>query len=389
MKIINSNYILEYHSEQLNHCKEELCGDVIGIQETRDFTVLVLADGLGSGIRANILANLTVEIALRLTVGGLTIQQVVETIIETLPVCPIREIAYSTFTIIQLFDSGYVRLYEFDNPQFMLYSNRKLIEPKTQEIKLGKFLIHYSEFRLKVNDFLMAFSDGVTHCGMGKTLAFGWERKHIAEFMEKELKTVSFPAKASDISKKIINSCLTYDLGEPGDDTSVLSVLIRNANKVTMFTGPPKDKADDAKAYNEFIESAGTKVVCGGTTSQIVSAMSKKPIKVLLDSYEKDIPAMAQIQGTDLVTEGVITISKVCEMLEGRVFDYRKSNGAIQLFQILRNADYIKFIAGMAINAAYQNPELPQILSLRKNLIDKLVQILRERYNKQVDISYY
>jgi len=390
MRILNQRFLVDYNYRQLNHYGEELCGDVIGVREGENFMVFVLADGLGSGIRANILANLMVEISERLTTGGLTIQEVVETVMETLPVCPIRNIAYATFTIIQLFNSGFARIYEFDNPEYLLFRNGTIQEVSKKELVIGNYRILYSEQRLNVHDSLFVFSDGITHAGMGKTLPFGLQREEVMKFLGKQFNRKTHEKyKAGQLTDKLIQHCLNLDLGEPGDDTSVLGIMVRETHKAVIFTGPPKDKALDKKAFDLFWNQPGEKIVCGGTTSLIVSRMLKKSVKVQLDSFEKDIPAMASIPGIDLATEGVITMSRVCEMLEGKPVQYEKANGAVKLYQHLVKADEVNIIAGTAINEAYQNPELPQMLSLRKNLVDKLVDILQHRWNKTVHLTYF
>lgn len=389
MRILNQRFLVDYNYKQLNHYREELCGDVIGVREGENFMVFVLADGLGSGIRANILANLMVEIAERLTTGGLTIQQVVETVMETLPVCPIRNIAYATFTIVQLFNSGLARIYEFDNPEYLLFRKGELHEVPKKELMIGNYRILYSEQRLSVNDQLFVFSDGVTHAGMGRTLPFGLQREETAKFLEKQFKDTDIKYKAKHLTDKLIQHCLNLDLGESGDDTSVLGIMVRETHKAVIFTGPPRDKSLDKQAFDLFWNQPGEKIICGGTTSLIASRLLKKNIKVQLDSFEKDIPAMASIPGIDLATEGVITMSRVCEMLEGKPVQYTKANGAVKLYQHLVKADEVSIIAGTAINEAYQNPELPQMLSLRKNLVDKLVDVLQNKWNKTVHLTYF
>ncbi len=221
---------------------------------------------------------------------------------------------------------------------------------------------------------------------MGKTLPFGWERKYLLDFLNKKLPDIQSP---KQICAEIKNMCLEYDLGEPEDDVSIGAIYLRLLRKVVIFTGPPQNPQDDQKVCKEFFAREGKKIICGGTTSQIVSRYLGKPVKVLLDSYEKDVPAMAKMEGVDLVTEGIITISKVCEMIQGKHFDYQKLNGVIRLYQELKWADEVEIFLGLAINEAYQNPEIPQILSLRKNVVEKLAELLVKYWNKKVKIEYF
>ncbi len=100
-----------------NICKhgEILCGDSLSVAPITGGKIMVLSDGLGSGVKANILATLTTKIATRLMERGLPLEEVVETLTDTLPECKVRKIAYSTFTLIKVLEDGSVYLAEFDN----------------------------------------------------------------------------------------------------------------------------------------------------------------------------------------------------------------------------------------------------------------------------------
>ncbi|MEL7657505.1 MAG: SpoIIE family protein phosphatase, partial [Bacillota bacterium] len=161
--------------ESLNKHNEELCGDKIEVIRTEDSVVVVLADGLGNGVKANILASMTTKIIGTFMVNGLNIDEAVETIASTLPVCRDRGIAYSTFSILQIFNSGEGYLVEYDNPSVFLLKKGKLAEIKYVERVISGKVIKESRFFVGSNDLFIMVSDGVVHAGIGQTLNLGWQ----------------------------------------------------------------------------------------------------------------------------------------------------------------------------------------------------------------------
>ena len=169
----------------LNKHGEELCGDNVVIARRPDSVIMVLSDGLGSGVKANILATLTTKIAATMLEMGASLEEVVETVGHSLPVCQVRDLAYSTFTILQIFSDGRVYLAEFDNPAVFYLHRGELTEiPKTERY-IGDKKVKEARFQAEIGDFLVAISDGVVHAGIGGVLNLGWQWSNVARFLEK------------------------------------------------------------------------------------------------------------------------------------------------------------------------------------------------------------
>lgn len=373
---------------------EQLCGDHIDIiNMSEDSSVIVLADGLGSGVKASILSTLTSKIIATMTSEGISIEECVKTIAATLPICKVRNVAYSTFTIIHLIHNEEAEIICYDNPAVIMYRNGKYMDIPISEMNVDGKIINRARIKLQENDIFIAMSDGCIHAGVGMSLNFGWERKDIAEFME-TLTDVGFTAKT--LSTVLTEQCLKLYGGKPGDDTTACTVRIRRRQPMNLMIGPPSDRNDCDKMVSLFLSKEGKRIVCGGTTSSIVSAYLKKPIIPNLNYFDPEIPPTATIEGIDLVTEGVITINRVNEYTKDYLKDnesykqwnYKQDGAALIARMLFEEATDINFYVGKAINPAHQNPNLPINFNIKMQLVNELSESLRQM-GKRVKVSYF
>lgn len=381
-----------YHS-LIKH-GEQLCGDHVEVvgQGENSF-VMVLADGLGSGVKANILAMLTSKIISTMMAAGLGIEDCVETIASTLPVCEVRKVAYSTFTIIRIVDNEEAEIIQYDNPHVVFLRDGKNVEYDKTITEIGGKQIYKSKISLQENDVFIAMSDGAIYAGVGKTMNFGWQREHIVEYMEK-LYDSEYTAKT--LCTLLLDECDRLYGGEPGDDTTVGALKIRRRSPVNLLIGPPVDPKDVNKMMALFFAKEGRHIVSGGTTSKLASEYLGKPMEAQIDYLDPEIPPTAKIEGVDLVTEGVITISRVLtyakSYLENNEFysDWSfKQDGASQISRLLfEEATDINFYVGRAVNPAHQNPNLPINFNIKMNLISELSESLK-KMGKRIKVSYF
>ena len=170
--------------KSINHYGEQLCGDHVEIVEpSDDSTVIVLSDGLGSGVKASILSTLTSKIISTMLAEGMSLEECVETIAATLPVCSVRGVAYSTFTIIHLIRNQTAEIIQYDNPHVIAIRDGQIWDYPKTESNIGGKTIYKSSVRLQENDIFIAMSDGCPHAGIGISYNFGWKRDDIAEYM--------------------------------------------------------------------------------------------------------------------------------------------------------------------------------------------------------------
>ena len=169
----------------LNKKGEQLCGDHVDIvPQGENSTVVVLADGMGSGVKANILSTLTAKIISTMMAEGLHVEDCVETVASTLPICAVRGVAYSTFTIIRIIENEEAEIIQYDNPFVVLLRNGKNWEYPREAVEIGGKTIYKTRIPIQKDDTFIAFSDGAIHAGIGMSLNFGWERKDIIDYME-------------------------------------------------------------------------------------------------------------------------------------------------------------------------------------------------------------
>lgn len=382
---------LESGYTSLNKVGEELCGDNVDITRNGEYTTLVLADGLGSGVKANILSTLTSKILCTMISNDIDIEECIETIIQSLPVCKVRGLAYSTFSIIHINTEGKGYLFEFDNPQAIRVHNGKCMDFDRNELNILGKTVYKTDLNLDSSDVILVMSDGTIHAGIGMILNLGWQRNEIMEYLDG---TITPKMSARCIACLLAAACNDLYLDKPGDDTTVAAVRLREELKVNIMVGPPVDKDKDDIYIGEFIKKEGKHIVCGGTSSQIVARFLGEELHTSLDFTDKEIPPIAYINGIDLVTEGVITIRKLLQLSE-KYIDvkdvspkfYEKTDGASKLADMLfEDATEVNFFVGQSVNIAHQG--LPIDTTMKLKLVESLSENLK-KMGKDVSVKYF
>jgi hypothetical protein len=384
----------EIGCKSINHDGEQLCGDHIDIvEQNNDSTVIVLADGMGSGVKASILSTLTSKIISTMMAEGLPLEECVSTIAATLPVCSVRGVAYSTFTIMHIINSHTIELIQYDNPHIIYIRDGALYDYAKTEVSIGGKKIYKSVIRLKEDDIIIAMSDGCPHAGIGIAYNFGWKWEDIAEYML-SLSDGGFTAKT--LSTQLIDEVNRLYGGKPGDDATACVIKIRKRVPMNILFGPPSDRDDCDRMMSLFFSKEGKHIICGGTTSSIAAKWLRKPLRPKLNFERSDVPPIAELEGVDLVTEGVITVNKVVEYAN----DYIKNNdsyeewgysndGASLISRLLfEEATDINFYVGKAVNPAHQNPDLPINFNIKMNLVQELSKALK-LMGKRIKVSYF
>jgi len=376
----------EWGTKQLHKHGEELCGDNIAISRHADSVTLALSDGLGSGVKANILATLTTQIAMRLLEENLPLGEVVQTLSETLPVCAVRKVAYSTFAIAQFFSHGVARVVEFDSPPPVLLRGRRVQPVSYEERRIDGKTIHEAVLELQEGDWVVFVSDGVLNAGIGGVYPLGWGWEQTAQFLEKHAHR---DLSAEDLAARVAEAVAGLYAERPGDDVSIAVFKVRHKRVASVLTGPPSRRGEDAQWVERFTRRLGQRVVCGGTTAKIVARHMGQPLEVDLATITADVPPIARLAGVDLVTEGILTLTRLRDLLRAgtdRAAVRFQADGASSLLRLLLDVDHIHFLVGQAVNPAHQNPELPHQIGIRVGVVREIVEELR-RMGKEVTVE--
>ncbi|MBT9133914.1 MAG: hypothetical protein DDT37_01550 [Firmicutes bacterium] len=384
----------EYYHRQLNKWGEELCGDNVQIARTPEGLIAVVADGLGSGVQASILSTLTAKIAVSMLAHGADTEEVISTIALTLPVCRRRGLAYSTINVLRLSPQGDCYLAEFDCPETMVFRRGKLQDIERVERMIGGKRVKESFFSLVPGDMVFLISDGVIHAGVGASLNMGWQWANVAAFVSKSTQQDS---SLRAIVSALYHTCRHLYVGKPGDDTTILGIRAREPEPVYVLTGPPKDRSRDTEIVRRFVAGSGRKVICGGSTAQLVARERGLRLDTELDTMDDAIPPIANMKEIDLVTEGLLTLSAALTII--RTFAasqddledsalLKRSDGASRLANLLlMQATHIHFMVGTAVNTAHLDYTSSQV-SARRQLISDLTHYL-QLVGKEVTVEYF
>jgi hypothetical protein len=368
-------------------------GDVFASRKIKEEgrTISVLSDGLGSGVKASVLANLTATMALRYTSAFVDVRKSAGTIMDTLPICEARKISYSTFSIMDLDHSGRMRVIEHGNPPLLLLRGEEPLPLDRAEFTLDNWkdrTIRYSEFDLHLNDRAICFSDGISQSGLGrKGFPLGWGGDNVARFICRRI-AADACVSSRDLARSVLDEALGNDGSIPKDDMTCAVVYYRRPRPLLVITGPPFCKERDGELADLVLGFEGKKVICGGTTANIVSRLLARPVTSLLTKLDPEIPPAASMDGVDLITEGTMTLARVAEMLERGGGESWPDNPARDLMNLMLQSDIVQFVVGTRINEAHQDPNVPVELDLRRNIIRKIAGLLENKYLKECEVQF-
>lgn len=397
MKLDKDSFIEVAHVQKFKH-GQKVCGDTfMSMKVKHDKRIIaVLSDGLGSGVRANVISTMTATMAMTYSSNKYDTIKAAETIMNTLPIDSVRKISYATFTIVDIDFEGKCDIIDYDNPPFILIRDGKSFKTPNEKYfgnisnLSRKYVLNISSFKLQLGDKLIIFSDGVSQSGMGtNALPFGWGMENIQKFCEHL--AARYPnMSARGFAHEIVEYANANSNYEPQDDITCCVINVREPRMLAVLTGPPVDKSKDsylAEIVNNF---RGKKAICGGTTAKILSRELQREVEVDISTLDPVVPCSSRMEGVDLVTEGMLTMGEALKYLESKEFmeNIKVENGATKLVNLFLNSDIIEFYVGTKINDAHQDPNMPVELGIRRNTVRSIAKVLEERYLKDTKITF-
>jgi hypothetical protein len=393
---VTTDFYIEVNSQQKNHDGERICGDVFLYRyiKEEDRVIAVLSDGMGSGVKANILATLTATMAINFTREHKEVDRIAEIIMNTLPVCSERKISYSTFTIVDIESSGRANILEYDNPSTIILRGKEIFDPSWKKVVLDKGknagkVLKSCSFIPEKEDRIIFCSDGVAQSGMGgEEYPFGWGRDEVAAYASSLVKSEA-SISAIMLSGKIVTMAHKNDIYKAKDDISCATIYFREPRKLLICTGPPYEKDKDKDLASKVKVYTGKVIISGGTTADIVARELNKPIIDELIFEDPELPPESFVEGIDLVTEGILTLQKVNEILKSYNNSVRLGKGpADKIVKLIMDSDEIHFVIGTRINVAHQDPNLPVDLEIRRTVVKRIARLLEEKWLKKVSFEY-
>ena len=386
---------IEVDSYQRAKHGQMISGDVFLSEKVKQEgrIVSVLSDGLGSGVKASVLATMTATMALKFTASAMDIRRSAEIIMDTLPICSVRKISYSTFTVVDMASTGETRIIEHGNPSFLLVRPKGELNIVKTEVRPKRWqdrVISFSAFDVQLEDRIIFFSDGITQAGMGEYCTpLGWGLENVDKFIREKIDRYPHIS-ARELSRLLVAKAEEVDGLSAKDDITCGVVYYRSPRKLLVMTGAPFNRAHDHDLAKMAERTSGRKVICGGTTANIVSRLLNRPIQIdMRQPIDPRVPPSARMEGFDLVTEGTLTLGEVLRLLEEEfVPEDMKSNAAVRLATMLLDSDIVKFAVGTRINEAHQDPNIPVELDLRRNIVRRISQVLESKHMKRVIIQY-
>ena len=395
---MDSGLFIEMEAAQYTKTGQAACGDDVRFLtvEKENRHLAALSDGLGSGVKAHILATMTTSMAIKFLESNVPTLEAAEIIMDSLPVCEVRKIGYATFSLFDFRLGGRARVTEMGNPGYIHLRDVSEIAPLKDEMVVSEHWpdreVRECEADFRSGDRIIMCSDGVTQAGLGqrRDMKFGWRRSGVLQFVQRLI--ASDPEiSAKDLSSAIAREALNLVPGGCKDDISCVVAYLRRPRVMRVLTGPPYYREHDGDYARQALIGPEHVVVCGGTSANILERELGVKVKVSLADMRLSggLPPIGRMEGIGIATEGILTLSRVLSALEEMRSPKYEPAAARAILDMMMRHDRIEFVLGTKVNESHQDPGIPQDLELRRSVIKRITRALEHNYRKETVVNYY
>ncbi len=389
---------IEMEASQFTKTGQAACGDDVRFEtiERENRHLVALSDGLGSGVKAHVLATMTTSMAIRFLASNIPTLEAAEIIMDSLPVCEVRKIGYATFSLFDFRLGGRARITEMGNPGYIHLRGVEEVKPLVDETVVSEHWpdreVRECEADFQCGDRVIMCSDGVTQSGLGvrKDMKFGWRRSGVMKFAQAEIAQTP-EVSAHDLAAAIAREALLITPGGCKDDITCCVVYLRHPRIMRILTGPPFYREHDAEYARQALLGPDHVVVCGGTSANILERELGVKVKLNLADMRSSggLPPVGRMEGIGIATEGILTLGRVLGALEEKRPTEHEPAAVRAIIDRMMRHDRIEFVIGTKVNESHQDPNIPQDLELRRSVIRRMATALERNYRKQVKIDFY
>jgi len=361
------------HSMQLCKSGHRHCGDAVFVTHRQESTIVILADGIGSGIEARAAATLSAEYLLSMIHEGFTNIEATRALVRSLRHAKLNNGPWAALNAAFIAGSGETTIYSYESPQPFILTARGLESLLFQPLHWDGEVVQEVSTHLRPNEGLLMFSDGVTQAGLGRGLPRGWGEAGVRSFLANA--RLDKPAHAADIPAALARKAASFNDNRPADDITVLALVLRKPRVLHLMTGPPGKRGDTKKVMTAFLATEGLKVVCGGTTTHLLAEQMGVTPKVVPGKF--GAPAHYELDGIDLASEGTVTLNRVNNVFDTPELAPEAGYGVNRIIEFFQQADEVHFWVGQAVNPAHSSTLKPAGIRARNEVVAELAERLR------------
>lgn len=361
-------------SFQLAKHGHNYCGDVFKVNRTAEATLALLADGMGSGIPANMSANLVIEYFLGLLSEGFTIVEAAKNSLRSLRSAKLNDGPWSAFNVARIAADGEAQIYSYESPLPLLITAHGVEDVNFIPQYWEGEIIQEASTHIKPGEALLFVTDGITQAGLGRTLDNGWGENGLKKYLDKT-SLGKQPDQGAEVTSAIVSEASSIAQHHPDDDMSALLLYLRTPRVLQILVGPPAQKSHDCRVIKDFLAATGTKAVFGGTTTKILAKYMGLTPKIFPGEF--GAPAHYEMEGIDLACEGATTLNRTNNIFDEPELADQAGPGAERLIELFVEADEIYFWTGQSNNPANITALKPVGMLSRHQVVAALAEKLR------------